>query len=53
MSRYPMVIEEFHNTILKLRGITGIESGVENLEPIDNVSVLRRSPNRSLMSNSF
>jgi len=35
MSRYPMVIEEFHNTILKLRGITGIESGVENLEPID------------------
>jgi len=35
MSRYPIVIEEFHNMILKLRGITGIESGVENLEPID------------------
>lgn len=35
MSGYPIVIEEFHNTILKLRGITGIESGIENLEPID------------------
>lgn len=35
MSSYPIDIEEFQNTILQLRGITGIESGVENLEPID------------------
>lgn len=35
MSHYPNEIEDFHQTILKLRGITGIESGVENLEPID------------------
>ncbi|MCT4507829.1 MAG: hypothetical protein N4A48_03580 [Tepidibacter sp.] len=36
MSGYPIEIENFHNTILKLRGISTIESGVENLEPIDS-----------------
>ncbi|MGF7031354.1 hypothetical protein J2T17_002260 [Paenibacillus mucilaginosus] len=35
MSHYPTDIEEFHNALLGLKGITGIESGVENLEPID------------------
>ena len=35
MSRYPIDIERFHDTLFKLRGITGVESGVENLEPID------------------
>ncbi|WP_410768516.1 hypothetical protein [Fontibacillus sp. BL9] len=35
MSNYPNEIEDFHNTILKLKGITGIESGVDNLEPVD------------------
>jgi len=35
MSHYPIVIEQFHQTLLKLRGITGIESGVDNLEPLD------------------
>lgn len=35
MSHYPIDIEEFHQTLLKLRGFTEIESGVENLEPID------------------
>lgn len=32
---YPKDIEKFHNTMLRLRGISGIESGVDNLEPID------------------
>lgn len=35
MSSYPIDIENFHNTILKLKGITSIESGVDNLEPVD------------------
>ncbi|WP_166244058.1 hypothetical protein [Paenibacillus turpanensis] len=35
MSQYPAVIEDFHETIRQLKGITGMESGVENLEPID------------------
>ncbi|UUZ82563.1 hypothetical protein LJK88_00160 [Paenibacillus sp. P26] len=35
MNSYPTIIEQFHQTLLKLRGITGVESGVENLEPID------------------
>lgn len=43
MNAYPVAIEEFHNTIMMLRGITGIESGVENLEPIDSV-LLRQAP---------
>lgn len=36
MSNYPIAIENFHNTLLRLQGITEIESGVENLEPIDS-----------------
>ncbi|MFF2890178.1 hypothetical protein [Paenibacillus sp. NPDC057967] len=32
---YPIDIEQFHHTLFKLKGITGVESGVENLEPID------------------
>jgi len=32
---YPIDIEHFHQTILKLKGITGIDSEVQNLEPID------------------
>lgn len=35
MSRYPIDIERFHDTLLRLRGITAVESGVENLEQID------------------
>lgn len=35
MSGYPVDIEEFHTTLLKLKGFTGVESGIENLEPID------------------
>lgn len=37
MNHYPNEIQDFHDTVLKLRGITGIESGVDNLEPIDSV----------------
>ena len=36
MNNYPIDIENFHNTMLKLRGVTMIESGVNNLEPIDS-----------------
>ena len=36
MSHYPAAIEEFHQTLLKLKGITEVESGVDNLEPIDS-----------------
>lgn len=32
---YPIDIEQFHQTILKLKGITGVDSEVQNLEPID------------------
>ncbi|REK76814.1 hypothetical protein [Paenibacillus paeoniae] len=32
---YPIDIEQFHQTVLKLKGITEVESGVENLEPIE------------------
>lgn len=35
MSQYPAVIEEFHQTINSLKGIAGVESGVENMEPIE------------------
>lgn len=35
MRNYPIAIEEFHQTLLQLRGLTEVESGVENLEPID------------------
>ncbi|MCT4595648.1 MAG: hypothetical protein N4A57_15475 [Anaeromicrobium sp.] len=42
MSNYPIDIENFHNTILKLRGITSIESGVENLEEV-NTELLKIS----------
>lgn len=35
MSEYPVSIEKFQNTILKLRGISYIKSGVDNLEHID------------------
>jgi hypothetical protein len=35
MSNYPIEIENFHNTILKLKGIVSIESGVDNLEGIN------------------
>lgn len=35
MSHYPVDIANFHDTILQLQGISAIESGVENLEPID------------------
>jgi hypothetical protein len=35
MSGYPVDIESFHNTILKLRGIVSIESGIDNLQGID------------------
>ncbi|SEM23996.1 hypothetical protein SAMN04488688_110119 [Paenibacillus sp. cl141a] len=46
MSRYPVAIEEFHQTLLQLRGITEIESEVENLEgtlAIENWRNLYRS----------
>ncbi len=36
MNHYPNEIEDFHSTLLKLKGIVGIESGVDNLEPIDS-----------------
>lgn len=42
MAGYPTEIENFHNTILKLKGISTIESGVDNLEPID-LEMLRLS----------
>jgi len=46
MSRYPIVIEGFHNTLLKLRGFMGIESGVENLEQINTDRGLTSSIHR-------
>lgn len=36
MGQYPIAIEQFHQTLLQLKGITEVESGVENLEPIDS-----------------
>lgn len=36
MSKYPEEIEKFQNTILKLKGIISIESGVDNLEGVSN-----------------
>ncbi|WCR28742.1 hypothetical protein L3476_08440 [Paenibacillus thiaminolyticus] len=35
MSDYPIDIATFHETIFQLLGIAAVESGVENLEPID------------------
>lgn len=35
MSNYPIEIENFHNTILKLKGIASMESGIDNLEEVD------------------
>ncbi|MFD0713343.1 hypothetical protein [Paenibacillus sp. GCM10027626] len=35
MSNYPVDIANLQQTVLQLQGITSIESGVENLEPID------------------
>lgn len=35
MNSYPMEIEDFHNSILRLKGITSIESGIDNLEEVD------------------
>lgn len=35
MSNYPIDIENFHNTTLKLKGVTSIESGIDNLEEVD------------------
>ncbi|MDS0527662.1 hypothetical protein NNC19_18390 [Clostridium sp. SHJSY1] len=36
MSNYPIEIEKFHNTISKLKGIVSIESGIDNLEGVDD-----------------
>jgi hypothetical protein len=36
MSNYPIDIEKFHNTIFSLKGITSIESGINDLEPLDS-----------------
>jgi hypothetical protein len=41
MSNYPKEIESFHKTILKLKGISNIESGIDNLEQID-LQILRQ-----------
>lgn len=53
MSGYPIDIENFHNTILKLRGILSIESGVENLEEVDTellkVSEFSHLPHAALL----
>lgn len=35
MSNYPIDIENFHNTLLMLSGISSIESGIDDLEAID------------------
>lgn len=37
MSNYPIEIEKFHNTISKLKGIVSIESGLDNLEGVDDL----------------
>lgn len=42
MSGYPMDIENFQNTILKLRGIDSIESGLDDLEEV-NAELLKVS----------
>lgn len=42
MSGYPKEIENFHNTLLKLKGILSIESGIDDLEPID-LTMLKKS----------
>lgn len=39
MNRYPLYIENFHNTILKLKGVSTIESGIENLEFVNSESL--------------
>ncbi|WP_334071437.1 MULTISPECIES: hypothetical protein [Paenibacillus] len=43
MSHYPNEIQDFHQTIMKLKGITEIESGVDNLAAVD-AEVLRFPP---------
>lgn len=35
MNNYPIDIENFHNTLLMLRGISSIDSGIDDLEEID------------------
>lgn len=42
MSNYPIEIENFQNTILKLNGIVSIESGIDNLEKV-NAELLETS----------
>lgn len=53
MNNYPNDIANFHHTILKLRGISAIESGVDNLEPIDSemlgLSAYAHLPHASLL----
>lgn len=36
MSGYPDDINNFHSTIMRLTGVNEIESGIDNLEPIDS-----------------
>lgn len=40
MNNYPVDIENFHNTMLKLEWVSAIESGVDNLEPV-NLEMLK------------
>lgn len=53
MNNYPNDIANFHHTILKLRGVSAIESGVDNLEPIDSemlgLSAYAHLPHASLL----
>ncbi|MFB0843396.1 hypothetical protein [Paenibacillus oleatilyticus] len=35
MSNYPIDVNNFHETLLRLKGMVSVESHVENLEPID------------------
>ncbi|WBW98433.1 hypothetical protein [Oceanirhabdus sp. W0125-5] len=36
MNKYPLDIENFHNTILRIKGISTIECGIDNLETVDS-----------------
>lgn len=42
MGDYPRDIEDFHSTLLMLKGISSVESGVDSLEEID--SFMMRQP---------
>lgn len=42
MEGYPIEIEKFHKSVLKLKGITSVESGIDNLEPV-NTELLKLS----------